>query len=386
MEKAHAINPQRIAWCCEEHGITLEQLAKDVGIAPATLDRAMDGEDALSINQLRHVAAYFNRGILFFLEHDPVNEAKVHSAQFRTISNQKPELSPKLKALVERVEGQRQVYISLLEDLGEDVGKKWYPDTFQFDASHIKQAAATARKWLGLVDGSDFWQMRRTVEDKGIMVFVSNGYNGQWQIAKENPIRGFSLFFETFPVIAIKKQSSEGPQAFTLMHELAHLLLHRESFIDDEVDFHSYQGKEKIANEFAGNVLVPDSFLTQVDTANFPVGEVASYDNYLKEYRKRWCVSGEVILRRMLNEGLLAQERYQAYREWKQALPITQVEGRGNRGYRFREPIRMFGEPFVRTVLDALHSQQITLARASTYLDNLKIKDLRRLEETHARV
>lgn len=384
MEKAQAINNQRIAWCCEEQGITVEQLAAEVGIAPATLQRAMDGEDALSINQLRHMATYFNRGMLFFLERNPVNEAKVHSAQFRTISNQKPELSPRLRALVERVEHQRQVYISLLEDLGEDIGNKWYPETLQFDANQIKQTAAIARQWLGLVDGNDFWQMRRAVEDKGIMVFVSNGYSGQWQIAKENPIRGFSLYFDSFPVIAIKKQSSEGPQAFTLMHELAHLLLQRESFVDDEVDLHSYQGKERVANEFAGNVLVPDSFLAQVDTTNFPVGEVASYDNYLREYRTRWGVSGEVILRRMLNEGLLARERYQAYREYKASLPIP--ESGGGARYRYKEPLRIFGESFVRTVLDALHSQQITLARASTYLDNLKIRDLRRLEETHARI
>jgi len=65
-------------------------------------------------------------------------------------------------------------------------------------------------------------------------------------------------------------------------------------------------------------------------------------------------------------------------------LPIP--EGGGGSRYRYKEPLRMFGESFVRTVLDALHSQQITLARASTYLDNLKIKDLRRLEETHARI
>lgn len=376
------INPDRIAWCCEEQRISPAQLAAEVGIAPSTMEKAMGGGDVLTINQLRKIAAYFNRGMLFFLEAGPVNETRVHTAQFRTISNQKPTLSPKLKALVERVERQRRVYISLLEDLGEDVEHQWYPQNLRLDAGNIKRTADTARKWLGLMEGNDFWQMRRQVEDKGVMVFVSNGYRGQWQIAKENPIRGFSLFFDTFPVIAIKKQSSEGPQAFTLMHELAHLLLHRESYIDDEVDFHSYQGIEKVANEFAGNVLVPDNLLAQIDTANFPVGEVSSYDNYLKDYRKRWCVSGEVILRRMLDEGLLAREHYLAYREYKAALPLP--EGDGGARYRYKEPIRMFGESFVRTVLDALHSQQITLARASTYLDNLKIKDLRKLEQTHA--
>jgi len=34
----------------------------------------------------------------------------------------------------------------------------------------------------------------------------------------------------------------------------------------------------------------------------------------------------------------------------------------------------------VRTVLDALNARHITLAKASSYLDNLKINDLQKLE------
>jgi hypothetical protein len=38
----------------------------------------------------------------------------------------------------------------------------------------------------------------------------------------------------------------------------------------------------------------------------------------------------------------------------------------------------------VRTVLDALYARHITLAKASSYLDNLKIKDLHQLERFYA--
>ena len=384
MEKIHAINPQRILWCCKEHEVSVEQLAKAIGISRATLERTVQGKDALTVNQLQKMADYFNRGLLFFLEHTPVNEVKIHSAQFRTISNQKPELSVKLKTLVERIERQRQVYIGLLENLGGDVAKMWYPDNLDPGIDNIKQVASIVRKWLGLVEGVDFLQLRRAVEDKGIMVFVSNGYNGQWQIARTSPVRGFSLCFEHYPVIAIKKQNTDGPQAFTLMHELAHLLLHRDSFIDDDEDLNRYQGKEKVANELAGHVLVPDNFLYQVDLADFPINDVAAYDNYLKRYSRLWCVSPEVILRRLLDEGKIEKTYYQHYRKYKQSIPFVEREGRGSRKYRFKEPVRMFGEPFVRTVLDALHNQQISLAKASTYLDNLKIKDIHKLEEIHA--
>ena len=45
------------------------------------------------------------------------------------------------------------------------------------------------------------------------------------------------------------------------MHELAHVLLHKASWIDDEADLRSTQGREQEANLFAGLVLVPDHFL-----------------------------------------------------------------------------------------------------------------------------
>src|SRR5260364_25156 len=41
---------------------------------------------------------------------------------------------------------------------------------------------------------------------------------------------------------------------------------------------------------------------------------------------------------------------------------------------------------FARTVLDALHGQYITLAKASHYLDGLKINDLHQLERYYAGV
>lgn len=385
MEKVRDINPQRIGWCCDQYGISVPQLAGEVDIAVDTLEHTMQGDAALSVTQLRKIAEYFNRGMLFFLERDPVNEEKVFSLQFRTITNQKPALSPKLSALVERMERQRDVYIGLREDLGEDTREKWYPTGLRLNPRDPIEAAGAVRQWLGLRETATFDELRRAVEAKHILVFVSNGYKGAWQIEKDDPIRGFSLYYPAFPIIAIKKQRTEGPQAFTLMHELGHLLLHRESFIDDEADFHDYKGKERIANEFAGNVLVPERFLHQIDLDELSRGDVDAYDDVLGTFCERWCVSTEVILRRLLNKQMLPRSRYQAYRNWRQSLPAPKGASGGSR-YRYKEPVRVFGEPFVRTVFDALYGKHITLAKASTYLDNLKIQDLHRLERARVHV
>ena len=213
-------------------------------------------------------------------------------------------------------------------------------------------------------------------------MFRSNGYNGKWQIAKKNPILGFSLYDLTCPVIVVKKQDWDTRQSFTLMHELGHLLLHKTSSIDDARDLQSHRGHEREANAFAGHLLVPDHFLASILDVERP-DEVSQYDYWLERQRRAWGVSGEVILRLLMDAGRLPQRQYEAYRQWCDQSATVQKDG-GSREYRHREPRHIFGDTFIRTVLDALYARHITLAKASSYLDSLQIKDLHQLERYYA--
>jgi Zn-dependent peptidase ImmA (M78 family) len=380
MERIHSINPERIAWCCADHGITPGELAAEIGIAPISIERVMDGEGDMTFNQLNKLAEYFCRGVLFFLEPEPVNEDSVHTLAFRTLANQKPELSAKVKNFIERVERQRSVFLTLRDELSNPDIPHFAPP--ELPRSNPLDAARIARDWLNLGDENTFDSYRAAVEAKGILVFRSNGYNGKWQIAKENPILGFTLYDPICPVIVVKKLQSDAQQSFTLMHELGHLLLHRTSSIDDEQDMQSHRGHERDANAFAGQVLVPDAFLTRIDDSDRP-DEVDAYDAWLDRQRKAWGVSCEVILRRLLDSGRLSQRKYAAYREWRATL-VFQAGESGSRAYRHREPKHIFGDTFVRTVLDALSGRYITLAKASSYLDGLKLNDLHQLERHYA--
>ena len=379
-ERIQSIKPERILWCCADHGITPGDLAHELDISATTIEKVLSGEIGLTFNQLRNMAEYFGRGVLFFLEEGPVDEAQVHTPQFRTLANQKPELSARIKALIERVEKQREVYLSLREDLDDTDWPRFSPP----DLSRKKpgEAAHAVRQWLGLGDRNDFDTYREAVEAQGVLVFRSNGYNGKWQIAKESPILGFTLYDAHCPVIVVKKQPWKSRQTFTLMHELGHLLLHKTSSIDDEQDFESHQGREREANAFAGHLLVPDDFLASIHDEERP-DDVSRYDEWLERPRKEWGVSADVILRRLLDAGHLTQSRYTAYRHWREQLIFIATD-EGSRKYRHREPKHIFGDTFVRTVLDALNARQITLTKASSYLDSLKIKDLHKLERHYA--
>lgn len=380
MERIQSINPERIAWCCADHDITPGDLASELGIASATMDRVMEGEDGLTFNQLRKIADHFGRGVLFFLETGPVDETQVHTPQFRTLANQKPELSDKLKAMIERVEKQRAVYLSLREDLDDGDRPSFNPPDLAGQSP--REAATIARKWLALSDQNNFDSYRAALEAHGVLVFRSNGYNGKWQIPKDDPTLGFSLYDQDCPVILVKKQPWESQQSFTLMHELGHLLLHRISSIDDAHDLESREGREREANAFAGQLLVPDAFLASIHDGERP-DEVSLYDEWLEGPRRAWGISGEVILRRLLDAGRLPRSQYRAYREWRKESARPQTD-RASRTYRHREPRHVFGDTFVRTVLDALNARHVTLAKASSYLDSLKIKDLHRLEQYYA--
>ena len=380
MERIQSINPARIEWCCADHGITLETLAAEVGISIATLQRVMAEEAGLTFGQLGKIANYFGRGVLFFLEQEPVNVETVHTPEFRTLANQKPELSAKVRTFIERVERQREVYLALRDELPDVDFPTFEPPVF--DTRDIAQKARIVRTWLGLNDTNNFNSYRLAVESKGILVFRTNGYNGKWQISADSPIFGFTLYNDECPVIVVKKQDADAQQSFTLMHELGHLLLHKASSIDDEHDMHSHKGREQEANAFAGHLLVPDELLRKIPDEERPM-DASEYDTWLAPFRRSWAVSGEVILRRLLDSGRLSQQQYMRYREAKANAPLP-PPGKGNRQFRHREPKHIFGDRFVRTVLGALNNRRITLAKASTYLDGLKVSDVHALERYYA--
>ena len=377
MERIQSINPDRIAWCCADYGITPDTLAAKVGLSAERLAAAMHDGAGLTFKQLHNVADYFGRGVLFFLEPEPAKPAQTHTPQFRTLARQKPELSARLKNLIERVEKQRQIFLSLRSEL-DDEG--WAPFAAPvLSDNKVAGAARQIRQWLQLGNKNDFVSYRAALEAKGILVFRTNGYSGKWQIDKHSPVTGFALYDAHCPVIVVRKMANENAQSFTLMHELAHVLLHKTSWIDEETDFHQQQGQEREANQFAAMVLVPDDFLQQINDANRPL-EVSMLEAWLRPQRLQWGVSTEVILRRLLDVGRLPQSEYAAYRAWVSGISHEGQEEGGSRKYRYRESQHIFGDCYVRTVLDSLSAQHITLSKASNYLDGLKIADVHALE------
>ena len=329
----------------------------------------------LTYRQLKTVADHFGYSPLFFLEPGEPRAEKILSPNFRALTNQSVQIDSTLARIIKRTEWHRDLYIGLTEELEEETN--YVP--LQISGT-IAQKADAVRHWLGVNDTQSykFDDYRKLVEAKGILVFRSTGYKGAWKL-KNDSVVGFSITHPQVPLIFIKKTSPEM-QTFTLFHELGHLLLHNRSCIDNEDNLRSNQSEEdeREANQFAADCLLPEEALR--DIAQKIPEEPELYDSAFKGIARRRGISVEVIVVALLKQNKVSKSDYSIYRAIKKTEWEDNQEKSGSRKYRHREPLHIFGTNYVGTVFSALHTDKVTLNKASNYLDRLKMEDLKKLD------
>jgi len=378
MERLENINVERIKATAGSHQLTVESVFDELSIAKSTLELLYETNSGLTWSQLSKIAKHLNRGVLYFMEQGNANQLTHQSVQFRSLENQKPGLSRKLRIIIENIERHREIYLSLREYIDYEP----LPFIPRQMPSNAEDAAEAARSWLNIERENSFSKTRLEIERAGALVVRSNGYHGAWKVPSEDDVLGFSLFYEVCPIIFVRKQDSDARQLFTLAHELGHLLLHKKHFIDGQQEFSSSNKQEVEANKFAGHFLLPTELLAEINDDHKPQS-FSDYSRWLNEYTREWGVSIESILRRLLDEERLTLTEYNSYRTWHSKQTYVKTDG-GSRKYRHREPRHLFGDGFVSAVIQSLRENRITLVQASQYLDNLKADDVKKLESYYA--
>ena len=319
MSELIRVNPERIEWCCNKYGITLEHLSKKTEIKQKKLTDILGRkEDPLvTYNQLEKLADFFGESLLFFIKSEPVEESNVLTPQFRTFDSQMPIIDLKVKKIIENVVAQHRVFLGLQDDLDIEVEKFKGIDLSNIS---VKEQAIKVRKWLGIDNSKKmaFKDYRRLIEDKNILVFLSAGYNGAWKIPNDSSVIGFSFYDEKVPVIFVKKdnQYSESLSVFTLFHELAHILLHKKTIIDTNEIITSDKGIEREANQLAANILVTESSLKLIEFSEKPE-RIEDYAYWLHPITERLSVSPDVVLLRLMEYDLISQNEFDNFRAYR---------------------------------------------------------------------
>jgi Zn-dependent peptidase ImmA (M78 family) len=366
------IKPELLVWAREEAGLSLDEAAKKISIKSERLLSCEQGTSQLTVNQLRALSSAYKRPLAFFYLPEPPPKS-VGLRDFRRLPGEprESESSP-LRYEVRRARYRRQVALTLYEELGEE------PPTFApvtNTAENPETVANQIREFLGITRDEQYAlrgdydalnQWRTAIEDRGVMVFQASKID-------RREMRGFSISETLLPVIVTNVKDAPLGRVFTMIHELAHIMLRAGGLCNLE----EAQTIEAFCNQVAGATLVPREWLLN-ETAIRQSGPQPQWDeDLIRSIANRYRVSREVIVRRLLTTGYATQAFYQQKRDEYQ----HQFETRDESGFTTPDvkALSQAGRLFVQLVLDSYHQDKINTSDVSDYLE-VRIKHLEKIE------
>jgi Zn-dependent peptidase ImmA (M78 family) len=252
--------------------------------------------------QLRKLAKVYKRPLgVFYLPEPPPDVRPLHD--FRRLPGRVAGVqSPELRFEIRRAQSRRELALNLHQGVGGP------PPTFALSAtlSDDPEAVGTVIrsalgiryedqiKWSGGHESLNAW--RSALESAGVLVF-------QATTVAVTEIRGFSIGETPLPAVVVNIKDSPRGRTFTMLHELTHLMLHEGGLCDTLEEGERRpedQRAEVFCNHVAGATLVPrQHFLTEELVRSRP-RQAEWPDDDVERLARRYGVSREVLLRRLL--------------------------------------------------------------------------------------
>lgn len=361
-----------LTWARESIGLPLEVAAKRLGIKPATLAAMEEGSRPIALAKVRQMAKLYDRPLIAFFLPGPPHEEEL-LPDFRVIHDGESRAwSPALTRAFRRAVGQREVMLSLTssEDSEEQIPEVFLTLNLR---TNPEEAAQSVREWLepptlrsnNPYDHLSAWINQ--VEERGILVT-------QMSDVPIEEARGFSIGRYPLPVIAINGAEPPRGKLFTLVHEVAHILLHRSALCDLEDAEASSAGPEGrhlewYCNSVAAAVLMPRrAVMEAVGTRN--AGRDTSWsDDDLKVLAGGFGVSAEAMLVRLITLDLASREDY------RQRRPAFLAQYRAQRSTSsgflpyYTKQVRNMSRRYIGVVWRAYERGEVSDPDLSTYLN-----------------
>lgn len=369
------VNPAILRWAREVTGLSFEDVANKLKLKSITADTVSsweNGEGSPSYAQLEKLAyKIYKRPLAIFFFPEPPKEETPKQA-FRTLPEQEIQrISPRIRYLVRQAKAM-QINLDELYDGANPAQNQIVRDLKYLPNVSISNMATDVRKYLNVQLADQFqWRnpesafkaWRKALEDCGVFVFK--------EAFKDNTFSGFCLYHDRFPIIYVNNSQPPNRQIFTLFHELAHLLFGTGG-IDAPLEgyVHYLHGDDKwievSCNSFAGAFLVPD------DDFDLRIKALSLDDNGMSELADIYCVSREVILRKLLERNLINKHYYKEKAEqWRKSAVKKEGSG-GNANYTKRAYL---GDLYLGLVFSRLYQKRITVEQVAEYLD-VKVKNV----------
>ncbi len=364
--------PEVLRWARESTGYSIQEAARKIGIRWSQLELAEQGSDYLTLRQAEKAAAAYGRPLAaLFLPKPPDEEPQ--DAQFRRLPGApEPPWPPEMQLLARRVRARQDAAVDLYDLIEED--PPWPRVTRALSADDPAELGTAVREalpisraeqeaWADLGGSAQRYAVLRgwtdAVEELGVLVMQDGGLD-------LDLMRGFASLHPSVPAIVINAKDDPRARAFTIVHELGHLLFAEQARSGN---------LEAICNEFAGEVLMPRVWLRDVLRETQGTEPIAR----IEEASRRFGVTPLAAAVRVRRAGLLPADLIEDV--------IAEIQGRGREGAAagggdyYRTTIAQLGPAYIRLVFSALDTQAITYPSASSLLGNVKVNNFETLRE-----
>lgn len=351
------ITPAVLDWAIAESGLSVAEIATGVGVDEHDVQNWLSKDAKPGVVELKRLAKKLHRQLaVFLLPNAPAGQRL--RVQFRhPIGAQRTrELTADERRFLRRAKRLQDAQAWLVSELDREP-----PDMSQVSISAAAASvASTWRNRLGVpVEVQLAWRSasvafnawRAAVEASGVTVV-------QFSMGTKS-CRGFSLWDDSSPLIAVNTAWTDEARSFTLFHEFGHLLTRTDSACASApVAAQAGDRTERWCEEFAAGVLIPAEALSAVHRVD---GVPA-----LAALARRFKASLRATALRLIELGKASWSLYD------EIPPVSDSKKKGGGGTgRNRREIREdeFGYRTTEMFLSAVKRDIISESQALDYLD-----------------
>ena len=365
------VNNDILVWARQELNITQEEVADRMGRNNEDIINWEEGKDYPTYAQLEKLAyTIYKRPLAVFFFPNIPNIPK-NNGKFRTLDNEIfNEIPTRIIELMnqarvmqlnlQELDSNSRIRITELElDIHEQNFYEKLRDVLGVDIELQKKAK-------NMSDAFEMW--RSAFYECGVYVFK--------EAFKDNSFSGFCLYDIKYPVIYINNSMSYSRQIFTLFHELCHILIKTSGIDKADDDYISRleldnRKLEMICNMFAGKFLVPTNDLLKL------IDNVEINEKNIEKLSKKYSVSRDVILRKLLDIGKISKEAYEKkHSDYQDEMYRKPINNGGGNYYNTKKAY--LGENYINDVCSNYYSGKIDLYETANYL-NVRVEAIPQL-------
>jgi len=230
-----------LRWAIDESGFRDEEIAGSLGVELDVIRAWVDELSKPNLTQFRRLAAIVKRPTaVFFLPAPPAVSTPKPSFR-RPMGSAREGLLPKEIVAIRDVQRIQGLVAWSRQELGDDpVGLPHFKTSYSPEAAakKVRQllgiSIAEQRKWKTPYVAARAW--RAALEDVGALVFflplganIDDDDDAGADEAEDKSVRGFSVWNDFAPAIAINTAWNPQARIFSMLHELGHLVTRSDS-------------------------------------------------------------------------------------------------------------------------------------------------------------